>query len=56
MKERVELLIKLGLNSEQAEAFCRGIYNEGANNTKKNNDDENWRDDYETVPFDSLMA
>ena len=55
MKDRIELLVKLGLEPHQAEAFCRGIYQEGANNTKKYNDDENWREDYETIPFDSLI-
>lgn len=56
MKERIELLVKLGLNPKHAEDFCKGIYQEGANNTKKYNDDENWREDYYTIPFDSLTA
>ena len=55
MKERIKLLVKLGLELYQAEEFCRGIYEEGAENTKKYNDDENWREDYETTPFDSLL-
>lgn len=56
MNERIELLIKLGMNRREAIMFCSGIYNEGVNNTKKVNDVENWREDYECVCFYDLLS
>lgn len=55
MKEKIETLIHLGMCPDEAKEFCRSIYNEGADNTIYFIDQDNWRDDYETVPFESLI-
>ena len=53
MKERIELLVSLGLTNDQAEAFCRDIYYEGSANTSASNVE--FREDYDVIPFRTLI-
>ena len=53
MKDRIELLVGLGLTQKQAEDFCREIYYEGSAATSHQNVE--FREDYEVVPFSSLL-
>ena len=53
MKNRIELLVSLGLTQKQAEDFCRDIYYEGSAATSHKNVE--FREDYDVVPFSSLL-
>lgn len=53
MKERIELLVSLGLTNDQAEAFCRDTYYEGHAHTSVEGID--FRDDYYVTPFSELI-
>ena len=55
MKQLLQKLIDKGFTEQEAYNILREAYYTGAKNTSRIDDDEDWREDYETIDFHAII-